>query len=291
MTPCCPTSGNSRRGASGTPSLSLSNAVAVSSSLTHPHYRSAPPSLQLYSQSSARRQPLPAPPPAGGVSAYSPRSTRFSSGNTCDTFASLPTTERACLHLTRPDSIASARISAMAASSSSRFSCRTSQARFLPAKFYAQRHHRIDDHQLTTSLAGAACSSSSRSPSTASCACTCARVPAGAGMPPAATVCSTSMIIPATFAGVCTTLSSATPIKLSTHTCRYDGATWWAPGGIRPARCAPRRRSDQRRTIAGGGCCASKAACLRWTHAATISSISARIYSGRRRRRRLAADQ
>eukprot|EP00965_Chrysotila_dentata_P143140 4729673-Pleurochrysis_carterae.AAC.1 len=53
----------------------------------------------------------------------------------------------------------------------------------------------------TTTFAGAACSPSSASPCTASCACTCARVPRGAGVPPAAAVCVGSMVMSATSPG------------------------------------------------------------------------------------------
>eukprot|EP00965_Chrysotila_dentata_P072539 2396843-Pleurochrysis_carterae.AAC.3 len=195
------------RGASGTPSFSATRDDATSSRAAQSCAARLP--SRSCSHSSACRQPLAVPPPAGRVTAYPPRSTSRSSGSTCDMFASLPTTDRALRQRTRLELARSARISAMVVRRSARF---PSGQRRRPSPRLTHIA-RATIGSPTAILAGAAWRPSFASPSAVSCACTCARVRGSAGVPPAASMCRGSMVSVDTLAGGSTGSSSDTPLR------------------------------------------------------------------------------
>eukprot|EP00965_Chrysotila_dentata_P261948 6214419-Pleurochrysis_carterae.AAC.3 len=189
-------------------------------------------------------------------------------------FASFPTSERACLQGTLPRSVASARASAIAASSSVRFpsgqrSLSSCTPTLLPSAVTGSP---------TTTFAGAADSPSSRSPMTASFACTHARDAARAGAPPPAAVCTGSISTASTLAGGSTSSSRAMPVKSSIYTWMYRGAVCSPPSFNWPDRCARSLRTCHARAAGGSGCTASKAACFRCTHAATSVEMRSNLF-------------
>eukprot|EP00965_Chrysotila_dentata_P019146 638038-Pleurochrysis_carterae.AAC.2 len=122
--------------------------------------------------------------------------------------ASLPTTDRAWRHGTFCSSVSVERIVVIAARSRPLLPSGTrrrpsSRSTLIP---------RATTGSPTTILAGAAWRPISASPSAASCACTCARVPGGAGRPPAAAVCRGSITMCSTHSGGRTVSSSETPV-------------------------------------------------------------------------------